>query len=88
MDTRRKRTASKFPLPVIALGLVLLIAAAVILLTQNAGGAPKLAVDPQQINYGDVKLGTELTFEIKVRNDGDGPLRFKEQPTIQVVEGC
>ena len=73
----------------IALGLVLVAAAAIVALAQNAGGGtPRLTVDPQQIDYGDVKLGTELTFEIHVRNEGDGPLRFRDQPSIQVVEGC
>ena len=89
MSRRGKSGEAKFPLPVIALGVVLLITAAVILLTQNAGrGTPELAVDPQQIDYGDVKLGKELTFEIRVTNRGDGILRFKEAPSIQVVEGC
>jgi len=90
MSTKRKQTKSAFPLPIIALGLVLLIAAAVILWSQSAGssGTPQLAVEPAQINYGDVKLDTELTFEIKVTNRGDGTLRFKEPPSVQVLEGC
>jgi hypothetical protein len=28
------------------------------------------------------------TFAIKVTNTGDGLLRFKEKPYIQVLEGC
>ena len=89
MSRRDRRKGANFPLPVIALGGVLLIAAAILLLTQNAaGGTPELAVDPQQINYGEVKLDTELTFEFKVTNRGDGVLRFKETPSIQVLEGC
>ena len=89
MNRRSRMIGSKFPLPVIALGLVLVIAAAVIAFAQNSGGgAPRLVVDPQKINYGDVKLGTELSFEIKVKNEGRGPLRFREQPSIEVVEGC
>ena len=89
MSKRGRRNESRFPLPVIALGGVLLIAAAIILLSQNAGGGtPQLAVDPQQSDYGDVKLETELTFEIRVTNQGDGTLRFKEAPYIEVLEGC
>ncbi len=47
-----------------------------------------IAVDQQQIDYGDVKFGVNKTFAIKVTNTGDGTLRFKEEPYIQVLEGC
>jgi len=73
-------------------GGILLIAAALFLATGGGGdsgsGTPALAVDQQVIDYGDVKLNTNLTFEIKVTNTGDGTLRFKEEPYIQVLEGC
>jgi len=46
------------------------------------------AVDQQKIEYGDQHFGTSLTFDIKVTNTGDGTLRFKEEPYIQVLEGC
>ena len=90
MSKRRTQQRPKFPLPVIALGVVLVAAAALILLLQGrgSGGTPALSVEPKQIEYGDVKLDTELTFEIKVTNQGDGELRFKEQPYIEVLEGC
>jgi hypothetical protein len=89
MKQTSRMTGSKFPLPVIALGLVLVIAAAVIAFAQNlGGGAPRLVVDPPEISYGDVRLGTELTFEIKVKNEGNAPLRFRDQPSIEVLEGC
>lgn len=93
MAKRRQRQEKKFPLPLLALGLVLIMAAAAILFLQNpsgggTGGTPKLAVQPEKIDYGDVKLDTELTFEFTVTNDGDGVLRFTEQPYIEVLEGC
>jgi hypothetical protein len=70
--------------------LVLIVAAALIFLFQKdgTGGRPSLVVEEQTIEYGDVKLDTELTFEIKVTNKGDAVLRFKEQPYIEVLEGC
>jgi hypothetical protein len=35
-----------------------------------------------------VKFNVEKTFAIKVTNTGDGTLRFKEDPYVEVVEGC
>ena len=54
----------------------------------DGGGTPSIAVDQQKIDYGDVKFGVEKTFAIKVTNTGDGTLRFKEEPYIEVLEGC
>jgi len=90
MAKKRSRPRTRPPLPLIALGVVLIVAAVLILLFQNngGGGSPVLTVDKQTIEYGDVKLGTELTFEIHVTNSGDGVLRFKEKPYIEVLEGC
>jgi len=45
-------------------------------------------VDQEVIDYGDVKLETNLTFAVKVTNTGDGTLRFREEPYIEVREGC
>lgn len=76
-------------LPVVVLGVILIVAA-VFLLTQRSapGGTPQVAVDTQRIDYGDVKFGETRAFEIKVTNAGDGVLRFKEKPYIEVLEGC
>jgi hypothetical protein len=52
------------------------------------GGTPKLTVDQDKIDYGYVKFGENKTFAIKVTNVGDGTLRFKEKPYIEVLEGC
>jgi hypothetical protein len=53
-----------------------------------SGGTPAIGVDEQNIDMGYVKLGEYRTIKIKVTNTGDGVLRFKEQPYIEVVEGC
>jgi hypothetical protein len=55
---------------------------------RRCGGTPSIAVDQQKIDYGDVKFGVNKTFAIKVTNTGDGKLRFKEKPYIEVLEGC
>jgi len=83
-NNKRRKQQKKSVNPVVWFigGGVLLIA------SDSGGGTPALAVDQQTIDYGDVKLNTNLTFEIKVTNIGDGALRFKEEPYIQVLEGC
>ena len=94
-NSKRRGRQKKSISPVIWLvgGGVLLVAATVFLVfggssDDSGGGTPALAVDQQTIDYGDVKLVTNLTFEIKVTNTGDGTLRFKEKPYIEVREGC
>ena len=86
---KRQKQKQKFPWLFLALGGVF-VALAVCLFAQggDGGGTPSIAVDQQKINYGDVKFGVNKTFAIKVTNTGDGTLRFKEDPYIEVVEGC
>lgn len=92
MSKRRKQKQKKLPVPLIGvvIGGILLIAAAIYLFSgsNDGGGTPALAVDQQVIDYGDVKLNTPKTFAITVTNTGDGALRFKEQPYIEILEGC
>jgi hypothetical protein len=75
--------------PVIALGVVLVVAA-IFLLTRrgDSGGTPHLAVDTQRIDYGYVKFGETRPIQVRVTNTGDGVLRFKQKPYIEVLEGC
>jgi hypothetical protein len=90
--SKRRKKQKKIPAALIALvaGGLLLIVAALFFSMQNkdGNGTPVLTVDQQKIDYGDVKFNTEETFAIKVTNNGDGILRFKEKPYIQVMEGC
>jgi len=88
---KRRRQQKAFPWPLVALGGILLIVAAFFFANQgggDGGGSPFIAVDQQLIDYGDVKFNDEKTFAVKVTNTGDGTLRFKEDPYIEVVEGC
>jgi len=89
--TKKKRQRRSFPWVLVVLGGVLLTAA--ILLFANAGsadtgGTPIVAVDEQNIDLGYIKLGEYRSLNIKVTNTGDGALRFKETPYIEVLEGC
>lgn len=76
---------------ILSVGGLLLLALAAFTFIQNtdfSGGTPKLAVDQEKIDWGTVKDGTNKIITIKVTNTGDGILRFKEKPYVQVVEGC
>ena len=93
MSKKHKRQQQKqgFPWVILAIGGVMLVIAAFLFARQgggDGGGTPSIAVDQQKIDYGDVKFGVEKTFAVKVTNTGDGTLRFKEEPYIQVLEGC
>jgi hypothetical protein len=88
---RKQKQRKTFPWLFIALGGGLLLVAAVLFVNRSGGdggGTPFLAVDQQRIDYGDVKFGVNKSFAIKVTNIGDGMLRFKEAPYIEVLEGC
>lgn len=87
---KRRKQQKSVPLwPFITGGLLLILAILfAVFPSRKESGTPKLAVEPQRIDFGDLKLNTELTFTIKVTNIGDGTLRFKELPYIEVLEGC
>jgi hypothetical protein len=83
-----RKQKKAFPWPLVALGGVLLVIAAFFFASQDGGGTPSIQVDQQNIDYGYVKYDESRSFAIQVTNTGDGKLRFKEQPYIEVVEGC
>ena len=87
---RKQKRKKDFPWLLVVLGGGLLLLAAVLFANRSGdgGGTPAIAVDQQKIDYGDVKFGVNKTFAIKVTNTGDGTLRFKEDPYIEIVEGC
>ncbi|MEO8354751.1 MAG: hypothetical protein ABI621_02445 [Chloroflexota bacterium] len=89
--TKKKRQQKKFPW-VIVVVVVALATAAIFLSSKpgpdDSGGTPAIAVDDQNIDMGYIKLGEYRTIKIKVTNTGDGVLRFKDAPYLEVVEGC
>ena len=87
---KRQKQKQKFPWIFLALGGVFVALAVFLFARQggDGGGTPSIAVDQQKIDYGDVKFGVNKTFAIKVTNTGDGTLRFKEEPYIEILEGC
>jgi hypothetical protein len=77
-------------------GLALLLLASLALRGNGSGtkaaievnGAPSIKVDKEQVDLGDVKLNQPVEVAFQITNVGDRPLRFEEQPYIDVVEGC
>lgn len=51
-------------------------------------GMPRLAVDQDMLDYGDVKFNTLVNASFRLYNIGDQPLRVTRQPQVEVVEGC
>ncbi len=94
MSKKQWKQRKRFPWPVMVFGGILLIVAAFLFANQKGsggdegGGPPQIAVDQPKIDYGYVKFGNNEQFDIKVTNKGTGTLRFKEQPYIEVLEGC
>jgi len=87
---KKQKQRNPFSWPLVVFGGILLIVAAFFFANKggDGGGIPSITVDQQSIDYGDVKFNIEKTFAIKVTNTGDGTLRFKEDPYIEVLEGC
>jgi hypothetical protein len=89
-DKQRQRRG--IPLSTIIAGAALLVLAAFLVVRQGGdpatGGTPHVAVDQQSVDYGYVKLGETRTINISVTNTGDGVLRFKEKPYVEVLKGC
>ena len=87
---QRQRQRQNVPWLLVALGGVLLLIAASFFANRSGdgGGTPSIAVDQQKIDYGYVKYGETRSFAVKVTNTGAGTLRFKEEPYIEIVEGC
>jgi hypothetical protein len=89
---KKQKQTEKFPWLLVVLGGGLLMLAVVLFANRGGldtgGGTPKLSVDQNKIDYGYVKFGNNKQFNITVTNDGDGTLRFKEKPYVEVLEGC
>jgi hypothetical protein len=85
---KKTKQRKNFPWLLAALGGLILVAAAVLFNSNRESGTPVATVDQQLIEFGEVELDTPLTFSFEVKNTGNGVLRFKEAPYIEVLEGC
>lgn len=84
---QKQKKRKRFPWLLAVLGGLLVIVA-IFLFNNRDTGTPVATVDQELIDFGEVKLDTPLTFSLVVTNTGDGVLRFKEKPYIEIQEGC
>jgi hypothetical protein len=56
--------------------------------TPEVTGGPSAVIDQTVFDYGDVKLGTTVKTQFRVKNVGDAQLAFRGEPRVQVLEGC
>lgn len=92
---RSHRAKRGFPWPIVAAGGILVLVAVFLFTSRGSGGGgasgggtPQIAVDQQKVDYGYVKFGETRSIKIAVTNTGDGVLRFKKKPYIEILEGC
>lgn len=94
----RQRTKKKKLLPFwLGLGGIVLIVMAIFAFRRGnsapiiapAGNGPSsLKVDKEKVDLGDIKLGQMVSVSFELTNVSSQPLEFKEQPYVEVKEGC
>jgi len=51
-------------------------------------GGPRLLVDKELIDFGNVRFDKMVEARFRLRNVGDQPLRLAVDPRVEAVEGC
>ncbi len=51
-------------------------------------GSPRLSVESEVIDEGDVKLNKTIRTTFRLKNVGDQPLKILGEPAVELVEGC
>lgn len=94
--SKRRRRQNQWVPTLLALGGVLLIGLAFLVLSKGSApkaaievtGAPSLKVDREVVDLGNMKFNQPARVSFRVTNVGDQTLRFTKDPYIEVVEGC
>lgn len=54
----------------------------------EVSGQPRLKIDKDVVDLGDIRLGRTVETSFVLSNVGDQPLRLTQVPYVEVVEGC
>ena len=92
---RRKRASTPLAAWLLVGGGLVLLAVVAVLAWPKApkaqievAGAPKLKVDQDKVDLGNITLGQTVEVSFQLTNVGDQPLRIAQAPFVEVVEGC
>ena len=55
---------------------------------EAAVDGPRIRVDQDRFDYGDVKLNTTIETAVRVRNTGNQMLALDQNPVVELIEGC
>jgi hypothetical protein len=53
-----------------------------------AGSGPRLAVDQEKLDLGDVSFEQPVVATFHLTNTGDAPLQIVGEPVVAVISGC
>jgi flagellar basal body-associated protein FliL len=56
--------------------------------TPAVTSAPRLSVEQEEIDEGDIKFDKTVHTAFLLKNVGDQPLYIKGEPVVELVEGC
>lgn len=95
---KKKEPEKKFPfLILVIVGGVVLVGASVLFFTRDrvdpnfipeVTGAPRLQMDKEKIDVGDVPTEKIVTASFIMTNVGDQMLYITRDPYVEVIEGC
>jgi hypothetical protein len=54
----------------------------------TALSGPRISVDQDRFDYGNVKLNTTIETAVRVRNIGNQVLALEQNPVVELIEGC
>ena len=88
--------SSRSKMPLFAVGILLVGGLIAILFSRSGGeefvpevtGGPRLQVDTELVDHGDVILGTTIQSVFRVKNVGDSDLIIRGEPAVELLEGC